>query len=186
MFVLQSWSNSVAAVGHQGGRGPLSCVWGVAGLTWAGCNRRWQGDCCLPLDSVCICLCRCVCDWGFFACSNVLSWATPRLGGPVFQCVSCGCLGFLQQEHILADLIWHVEHSASGLKCVLDKLSGNEAYFFGLMFLDLFYYELYQTCQLSDVPPTIFFALLFAVCNLAQQTFAFFHRLSVNILLSLR
>lgn len=96
VFVLQSWSNSVAAVGHQGGRGPLSCVWGVAGLTWAGRNRRWQGDCCLPPDSVCICLCRwvCVCDWGCFACSNVLSWATPKAWGPCLPGCQLWLLGF--------------------------------------------------------------------------------------------
>lgn len=61
-------------------------------------------------------------EWVCFACSNVLSWVTLRPGGRVFQIVSCGCLGFLQQEHILANLMWHVEHSPSGLKCVLDVL----------------------------------------------------------------
>lgn len=134
MFVLQSWSNSLAvlllaAVGHQGGQGPLNCVWGVAGPTWVGHNWKWQGDCCLPPDTFCVCVYLCVLCC--FACSNVLSCATLGPRGPVSQVVSCGCLGFLQWDYILTDLIWYVEHAISGLKCVLDILSGNETYFFG-------------------------------------------------------
>ena len=157
----------MAAVGHQGGRGPLSCVWGVAGPTWAARNRRWQGDCCLPPDSVC----SCVCVWGGFACSNVLSWATPGPGGPVSQIVSCGCLAFLQQEHILADLIRRVKHSGSGLKCVVDMLSGNEAYF--LIFFSRFISCNYTRPARSLLCPSKcnLSLLLCAFCNLERLGF---------------
>lgn len=85
-------------------------------------------------------LCAFVCVYGV-ALRAVMSSAEPPPGpgGPVSQIVSCGCLDFLQQEHILADLIRRVKHSGSGLKCVVDMLSGNEAYFLIFFFLDLFH-----------------------------------------------
>lgn len=82
--------------------------------------------------TVCLCVSELVCaeEHSCFACSNVLSWVTPRPGGPVFQIISCGYSAILQQKHILADLGWFVEHHLLGLKCVFDVLSGNEVHIF--------------------------------------------------------
>lgn len=45
LFVLQSWTlwQSVAAVRHQGGRGPLSYVWGVAAQYMSGLQLKMTG-----------------------------------------------------------------------------------------------------------------------------------------------
>lgn len=93
-------------------------------------------------QSLCVSVCQrvCVCaeERSCFACSNVLSWVTPRPGGPVFQIVSCGYSATLQQKHILADLVWFVEHHLLGLKCVFDVLSGNEVHIFWMGVSDFY------------------------------------------------
>lgn len=81
--------------------------------TWAGCDWKWQGDCCLPLLSQRLCVSEIACagERGCFACSNVLTWVTPRPWGLIFQIFSWGYLDILQQKHILADLVRFLEHT---------------------------------------------------------------------------
>lgn len=146
------WQSLCGGSAAPGGAEAHWAVWKVSLLsTWAGCNWKWQGDCCLPPVSPCVCVSAsvyvCVC-----VCARRSAVALRAAMSSAFQIVSCGSSAVLQQKRILADFQWFAEQPLIGIKmwfwCAFWKW---RPHFWDGCFLIFIYHKLDCSWQVSFV-----------------------------------